>query len=413
PMENKSRAKQVLRQKFLPYLVLKSHIFELPNLEINKYIEELIESNPFVDESDTVVYEEFEGVTAPQDDDIYSFLKTQIEVSPIDERIKEIAFKIVDNLDECGFLTEDERKLIKDLGIKASDFKKALEFVQTLEPIGVGARNIQEYFIIQLSNEAEISTEIKKLIQKDLDLLMKEDYKELVKKYKISKEELFSLREKLLSMDVCPAKEFKTVNFVSHFPDVIVEKYDDSFRVVVNKSSRRIIRLVEDYAKLIDKLQDKIEKEELEDLLNRARWSIHAIEERDNLLEKIAEKIVSENKDFFKGVGELRKFSIEDFVSKDFDYSTISRLIQGKYILTPIAMFPLRYFFRHKNEKFDEEKILLLIKEIIDGEDKARPYTDEEIEKILKDKGYDIKRRTVSKYREKLKIPNSSKRKVS
>ncbi|BAL80773.1 RNA polymerase factor sigma-54 [Caldisericum exile] len=412
-MENKNRVKQILRQKFLPYLVLKSHIFELPNLELNKYIDNLIESNPFIDEGDTIVYEEFETVLAPQDDDLYSFLRTQIEVCPVDDTLKEIAYKIVDNLDECGFLTKNENDLVKEIGVKKSDFRKALEFVQTLEPIGVAARNIQEYFVIQLSNEDEVPAEIKKLIFNDLENLMKENYKELIKKYKMSKEELFSLREKLLSMDACPAKEFRTVNFISHVPDIIVEKDGDDFKVSVNRSSRRVIRLVENYAKLIDRLQDKIEKVELEDLLNRAQWSIHAIEERDNLLEKIAQRIVSENVDFLKGTGEVNKLSIEDFVSEDVDYSTISRLIQGKYILTPISMFPLRYFIKHKNEKFNEEKVLKEIREIIENEDKTNPYTDEEIEKILKDKGYDIKRRTVSKYREKLKIPNSSKRKVS
>lgn len=413
PMDSKNRAKQVLRQKFLPYLVLKSHIFALPNLELNKYIEELIENNPFVDEGDTVVYEEFEAVPSPQEDDLYSFLRIQIEVCPIDEKIKEIAYKIVDSLDECGFLSQDENVLIKEFGIKKSDFNKALEFVQSLDPVGVGARSIQEYFIIQLESEEELPNTVKKLILNDLENLMKENYNQLLKKYKLPKEELFKLREKLLSLDVCPAKEFKTVNFVSKFPDIIVERDDCSFKAVINKSSRRVIRLVENYARLIEKLQNKIEKEELESLLSRAQWSIHAIEERDKLLEKIGERIAVENSDFFEGLTDARKFSIEEFVSDDFDYSSISRLIQGKYILTPKGIFPLRYFFRHKNEKFDEEKILRIIKEIIEKEDKSNPLTDDEIVEILKKEGFDLKRRTVTKYREKLKIPNSSKRKIS
>lgn len=413
PMENRGKAKQVLRQKFLPYLVLKSRILELPNPELNKYIEELIESNPFVDEGDEIVYEEFETFPDNQEDDIYSFLKIQIEVSPVEEEIKEVANKIVDNLDECGFLSKDESTLIKELGIKKNLLKKALEFLKTLDPIGVGSRNIQEYFVIQLENEGGLPSTYRKLIQDDLELLMKEDYKALVKKYKISKEELFGLREKLLTLDVCPGKDFKSVKFITKFPDIIVENGGENYSAFVNRSSRRVIRLVEDYARLIDKLQDKIEKEELENLLAKAQWSIHAIEERDRLLEEIGKRIAMENVEFFNGNSEVKKISFEEFENENFDRATLSRLIQGKYILTPCGIFPLRYFFKHKNEKFDEEKVLKLIKEIVDSEDKRHPYTDDEICDMLNKEGYDIKRRTITKYREKLNIPSSSKRKIS
>jgi len=409
-MENKNKIRQTLRQKFLPYLVLKAHLFELPNTSLNDYIEELLETNPFVDEGNVVVYDMFDYVPDLMEEDIYAFLKRQVEVSNEEEEVKAVANKIIDHLDDCGYFDVKEEEFIKENGISKHLFNKALKFVQSLEPAGVGARSLSECLILKLDDE--IGELEKRIIRDALVPLMKEEYKLLIKKYGTSEEMLRKLHEKLVTLDGCPAKAFKNVNFVNRFPDLIVEAEDDTLKVVLNKSSRKVIYLVENYARLLTQLENRITKEQLEELLNKARWSLHAIEERDNLLTKIGERIANENHDFFLDkTHSPKKFSLDEFAEEDFDYSTLSRLISYKYILTPRGLFPLKYFIRHKNEKFDEEVILNRIKEIVDKEDKLHPYSDEEIEKILQNEGFNIKRRTVSKYRERLNIPNSSKRK--
>lgn len=412
-MEQKNKQRQSLKQKFLPYLVMKAKIFELPNTELNEFINDLIESNPFVDEGDFVTYEEFPTFVDFSSDDLYSFLKTQVEVASVDDTTKDIANKIIDNLDTSGFLVKVDEELIKEIKCSKQAFNRALKFVQTLEPEGVGSRSLAECFLIQLENSGPISKIEKQVIGESLDLLLKGDLKALSKRYGIEKEKLSSLREQVLKLEICPASQFRTPLFISHFPDIIIENTGDAFRATVNKSSRRIIKLTENYARMIEKLSNKLDSIELDLLLKRAQWSLKAIEERDTLLEKIGQKIVDENFEFFKTHQNLKKLSIEDFISDGFDYTTFLRLIQNKYILTPCGMYPLRYFFRHKNEKFDEEKILKAIKEIIDNEDKKHPLTDSEIEKLLQEQGVEIKRRTITKYREKLNIPATSKRKLS
>lgn len=412
-MEQKNKQRQSLKQKFLPYLVMKAQIFELPNTELNEFINDLIESNPFVDEGDFVTYEEFPTFVDFSSDDLYSFLKTQVEVASVDDTTKDIANKIIDNLDTSGFLVKGDEELIKEIKCSKQAFNRALKFVQTLEPEGVGSRSLAECFLIQLENSGPISKIEKQVIGESLDLLLKGDLKALSKRYGIEKEKLSSLREQVLKLEICPASQFRTPLFISHFPDIIIEDTGDAFRATVNKSSRRVIKLTENYARMIEKLSNKLDSIELDLLLKRAQWSLKAIEERDALLEKIGQKIVDENFEFFKTHQNLKKLSIEDFISDGFDYTTFLRLIQNKYILTPCGMYPLRYFFRHKNEKFDMDMILKAIKEIIDNEDKKHPLTDSEIEKLLREQGVEIKRRTITKYREKLNIPATSKRKLS
>ena len=412
-MEQKNKQRQSLKQKFLPYLVMKAQVFELPNTELNEFINDLIENNPFVDEGDFVTYEEFPTFVDFSSDDLYSFLKTQVEVASVDDVTKDIANKIIDNLDTSGFLVKGDEELIKEIKCSKQAFNRALKFVQTLEPEGVGSRSLAECFLIQLENSGPISKIEKQVIGESLDLLLKGDLKALSKRYGIEKEKLSSLREQVLKLEICPASQFRTPLFISHFPDIIIEDTGDIFRATVNKSSRRVIKLTENYARMIEKLSNKLDSIELDLLLKRAQWSLKAIEERDTLLEKIGQKIVDENFEFFKTHQNLKKLSIEDFISDGFDYTTFLRLIQNKYILTPCGMYPLRYFFRHKNEKFDMDAILKAIKEIIDNEDKKHPLTDSEIEKLLQEQGVEIKRRTITKYREKLNIPATSKRKLS
>jgi len=393
--------------------VLRSHVFELPNTELNKFIEDLIQNNPFVDESNVVVYDEFDWAVDFSDEDLYSFLRTQVEVTPVEEEIKNVAYKIIDNLDTSGFLAKPKSELIKEIKVSKSTFEKALKLVQSLDPPGVGASNLAECLILQLQNGDGITSKEKQIIQENLEDLVKENYKPIIKKYKVSIDFLKALREKLLSLDACPAAQFKSPRFISHFPDIIIEESPDGFVAKINKSSRKIIRIVEHYADLIEKIENKVSKETLEKILNEARSSIAAIEERDKLLEKIGQKIADLNRDFFKGNSNVQKFFLDEFASSDFDYTNLSRLIQNKYILTPRGLFPLRYFFKHKNEKYDEEFIMEKIKEIVDNEDKTNPLSDEEIEERIKDLGIDIKRRTIAKYRAKLNIPNSNKRKIS
>ncbi len=412
-MENKNKIKQTLKQKFLPYLILRSRVFALPNVEINKFIEDLVQNNPFVDEDNVVVYDEFDWVVDETDDNLYDFLKVQVDVASIPENIKEVANLIVDYLNEFGFLSAPKEEIMKKLGVKKRIFEKALKFVQSLDPPGVGAEDVKECLIIQLESEGDLSHLKKNIVLDFFDELLKEDFKPIIKKYKVDLDFIKSLREKLINLDVCPGAKFKNPHFIRRLPDVVIEEDGGVYRASINTTSRRKVLLIESYAKVLNKMENKLTKEEFENLLEEARWSISIIEERDKLLESICNRIASSNTEYFKTGSSPKKFSLEEFVSDNFDYSSLSRLIQNKYILTPRGLFPLRYFFKSKSEKFDEEFILKKLKEIIDNEDKTNPLTDEEIEKIFKQMGVDIKRRTIAKYRLKLKIPNSNKRKIS
>jgi len=184
----------------------------------------LIQNNPFVDEGEVVVYDEFDWTPDSDEEDLYSFLRIQIDVSQADENIKNTAYFIIDHLNGSGLLAASKEQLINELGVKKRDFDKALQLVQSLDPPGVGAQDIRECLLIQLESGVGVTKVEKKIILEAFEDLMEERYKGIAKKYGVHIENLVSLRNKLLSLDVCPAAQFKTPRFITHYPDIIMRR---------------------------------------------------------------------------------------------------------------------------------------------------------------------------------------------
>lgn len=414
-MESRRIPRPSIKIKFKPYLALRARIFSIANSELIEYIQQLLEANPFTEEANFVDLDNMyiENITQ-EEYDLYSFLTHQINILGLDEKQRKVADIIVSNIDEAGFLREPVKRLAELSGESASIVKEVLKIVQSLDPPGVAARDLPECFIIQLERECKLPSNVKKIISEELEDFIKLPIETAAKKFRLPPEYILEMRERIQWLNPSPGLAFREPREVAKVPDLIVEKIDGSYSVVLNKSFRKDFEIARNYESMLKKIEDSTSKKEMEELLNHALWSRQAIENRDKLLLSIGKRIVELNADFFDRKQSFpEKISLEE-LSRDLeiDYSALSRLVQNKYLKCPKGILPLHFFVRHKLVTFNDEQIRCLIRELVEKEDKKNPLTDEQIEFALKEQGLDIKRRTVTKYRNQLEIPPASKRRI-
>lgn len=350
---------------------------------------------------------------------IYDHLKLQISLYKLDKKEMKVCDYIIDSLDEDGYLRIDENEIIDILNIDKSLFYNCLDKVQQLEPSGVGARNLSECLIIQMRNLGIYNEILEEIVKNDLNLVGNNKHKEISKKYDISIQRCIELINIIKTLDPKPGTILSVEKSIYVQPDVVVEKIDNEFIVYSDKNDDCKIRINNFYKEVLKNVQyDKNAKDFIKEKLNSATGLIKNIESRRNTILKIAEEIVASQEDFFRhGIKYIKPMKMKDIANTlNFHESTISRGVNGKYMLTPFGLFEFKYFFSSSLETKDDgvvssTSIKKIIQETIKGENKNKPLSDEQISKMLKDKGLNVARRTVAKYREELGILSSSKRK--
>lgn len=351
-------------------------------------------------------------------DSLYDHLKFQIGLYKLTNKEREVCEYIIDSLDENGYLKLHIDEIIKQTNVEEDLAQKSIRIVQQLEPSGVGARNLEECLLIQLENMNIKDELLENIIKNDLELLALKKYKEISKKYKISLEECVQFASKIQKLEPKPGLKYSYIKNSYIVPDVIVEKIDNEYIVYTNEKDTYNIKINNFYKEVLKNSQkDDQAKEFIKEKLNSAMNLIKNIENRKSTILKISKEILNQQKDFFeKGSKHLRPLTLKDIAENiGFHESTISRGVNGKYMLTPYGVFELKYFFSSGSYSSDEgtasTSIKKFIEEIIKEENKKRPYSDDKISYILEQKGIKIARRTIAKYREELNIPSSSKRK--
>jgi RNA polymerase sigma-54 factor len=351
-------------------------------------------------------------------DSLYDHLKFQMGLYKLNNEEREVCEYIIDSIDENGYLILDTDEIVKQLNVEEDLVRKSINTVQQLEPSGVGARNLRECLLIQLENMNIRDELLESIIKNDLESLALKKYKEISKKYKISLDQCVQLAHKIQKLEPKPGLKYSYIKNSYIVPDIIVEKIDNEYVVYTNEKDTYNIKINNFYKEVLKNSQkDNEAKEFIKDKLNSALNLIKNIENRKSTILKISKELLNQQKDFFeKGPKYLRPLILKD-IAENIGYheSTISRGVNGKYILTPYGLFELKYFFSsglyNKDEGTASTSIKKFIEEIIKGENKKRPYSDDKISYILEQKGLKIARRTIAKYREELNIPSSSKRK--
>jgi RNA polymerase sigma-54 factor len=358
-------------------------------------------------------------------------LLSQLGLRHLSEKQFVIGEYIIGNLDDSGYLHRDTHSMIDDLAFtqnietKESEILEVLKIIQDFDPPGVGARNLQECLLLQLEREENNSKYLKfaKLIlERYFNEFTKKHYDKILKKTEMSQEDLKNALDIILKLNPKPGNTLSENSRTNHYviPDFIIYNNNGDLELTLNsrntpelKLSRSYIDMLESYA---DNKKNKRQKDAymfVKQKIDSAKWFIDAIKQRQNTLYVTMKAIMDYQKKYFLSGDErdLRPMILKDIAEiVGLDISTVSRVANSKYVQTPFGTFLLKSFFSESMQTSDGEEVSTreiksILSETIENEDKKKPFTDEHLTRILKEKAYNIARRTVAKYREQLNIP--------
>jgi len=356
----------------------------------------------------------------------------QLGLASLGDTKAEIAKQIIGSMDDDGYLRREVSAIADDLmfskNVKTTEeeIEEVLRIIQGFEPAGVGARDLQECLLIQLkrinSDNEEIKTAIK-IIQNHMNEFSKKHYSKLEKIYNLNDEELKAVIGHILKLNPRPGNSMSDSHrLVQHIvPDFILNNNDGNLELSLNARNVPELKVSRSYKEMLTtysqgKKKDKSTKEAaqfVKQKLDSAKWFIDAIKQRQETLMNTMSAIINYQYNYFLDGDErlLKPMILKDIAEMvNLDISTISRVANSKYIQTPFGTFLLKSFFSESlstdsGEEVSSREVKNILQECVDNEDKRKPLPDDKLAKILNDKGYNIARRTVAKYREQLNIP--------
>jgi RNA polymerase sigma-54 factor len=342
------------------------------------------------------------------------YLTNQLNEKKLNEKQKLLVSFIIGCLDTDGYLRLQIKDIAEYLGISELEVEEALKILWTMEPPGVGARNLKECLMIQLERKHKQDSLAMKIIVEAWELFEKLKLVDIAKKLNVDVKDVQSAIEELKLLHPKPGYLVSPEAPSIIVPDLIVEKVDGKFVVMINDGYVPKININKSYLSLLKRNTNtkKEIKSFIREKLNNAAWLIRSIEQRRTTMLKVMNAIVEEQIDFFeKGPPNLKPLKLQDIADKiGMHISTISRVTSNKYVQTPHGIFELKYFFTEsmgqntQGEEISSERIRNRIRELIENEDPREPLSDQKISNILAQEGFNVARRTVAKYRDQLKI---------
>jgi RNA polymerase sigma-54 factor len=348
-------------------------------------------------------------------------LEWQLSLQTTDPEIREIGEAIIGNIDDDGILVASVSE-IADLGPwPVASVEKALEHIQSFDPIGVGARDLQECLLLQIRAHGLGGTPVETLVRDHLPLLQNHRVPELAKALSLSHEEIKAYLEVVRHLDPKPGARYTPAESQYVIPDVYIIKTEDGYRAVLNEEGLPQLRISPVYRRLLDKGGEASDETRayVKDKFRSALWLLKSVDQRQKTIIKVATSIITFQGEFLdKGIEHLRPLVLRD-VANDIGMheSTVSRVVNNKYMHTPQGVYEMKYFFHSGisssyGENVSSVTIKQRIKKIIESEDTKRPMSDSKIMNLLQKEGLMLARRTIAKYREELRIPTSNQRKV-
>lgn len=469
---------QSLQQKLSPQQIQFIKLLQVPTAELEARIEEELEVNPALEEGETQEStednqdsntEEFQETTSSEDevdikdylgDDEYSGYKmqgdgdddddrempipmasslheqlmSQLDFLGLNEHQYAIGKQLVGSIESDGYIRRDIESIVNDLafsqGIEtnAEEVESILKKIQSFDPPGIAARDLQECLLLQLErmdNGHDIDVAVaKKIIAECYDEFTKKHYQKIQKKLDTEDEDFIrDAVDLIIRLNPKPGGGGPNTVVKNQYiiPDFILTNNNGKLELALNSRNAPELRISRSYTEMF-KAYDKSDKRDkklkdavsfVKQKLDAAKWFIDAIKQRQHTLLRTMKAIIDFQYDFFLEGDEtkLKPMILKDIATMiNMDISTVSRVASSKAVQTDFGIFPLKYFFSEgistdSGEEVSSREVKQIIKEIIEKEDKNKPLSDDKLEKILNDKGYNIARRTVAKYREQLNIP--------
>ncbi len=352
---------------------------------------------------------------------LLSHLNWQLSFVETSEQEDEILEAILGNLNHTGFLEATLEEIAEQTGYTVDDVDDTLELVQSLEPSGVGARNVQESLLLQLKRLNLGKALPSEIIQNHLNYLETKNYIAIAKATHHKVEDVVTAVNIIIALDPHPGLVYSSEEPQYITPDVTVQKIDGEYVILQNNDGLPTLKISSYYRSVMqDKKSTPAEtREYIQDKVRSAQWLIKSIQQRQRTIYKVVESLIKFQHDFFEnGVAYLKPLVLRD-VAEDIEMheSTVSRVTSNKYVHTPQGTFELKYFFNSAIERkgggdaMSSESIRMQLKQIIAKENSDKPYSDLAISELFSDDNIKLARRTVAKYREQLGILPSKYRK--
>jgi len=359
-------------------------------------------------------------------------LNEQLHLLNFDDKNFTIAATIIGNLDESGYLNREIEAIVDDLAFSANvmateeEVEEVLHIIQDLDPAGIGARDLRECLLIQINRRQDgdiTKYTAKKILEDYFEEFTKKHYTKILKKLEISDEDLKDAIAEIVKLNPKPGGSMKEAagNYQQIIPDFMITENEGRLVLTLNGRNAPELKVSRDYKSMLQKYAEgakstKADKEALtfvKQKLDGAKWFIDAIKQRQNTLLLTMDAIMKyQNKYFLTGdETNMRPMILKDIAEKvNLDISTISRVANSKYVQTDHGIYSLKFFFSESlstdsGEEVSTREVKKILSEAVDSEEKRKPLTDEKLAILLKNKGYNIARRTVAKYREQLNIP--------
>jgi len=365
-------------------------------------------------------------------------LTEQLHLLDLDDKQFMIADVLIGNLDESGYLNRDLEAIVDDLAFALNvdttekEVEEILMLIQELDPAGVGARNLQECLLLQIKRKQDgdiVRFTAKKILENHFDEFTKKHYEKIAKKLEIEDEDLKEAVDEILRLNPKPGGSMRETakNYQQIIPDFMLFENDGSLELSINGRNAPELKVSKEYEVMLRSYAEgakssKADKEAVtfvRQKLDSAKWFIDAIKQRQQTLLLTMDAIRHYQEAYFLTGDETK---MKPMILKDIadmvglDISTISRVANSKYVQTNFGIYPLKYFFSESlstdsGEEVSTREVKKILSDAIEIEDKRNPLTDEKLMELLNDKGYNIARRTVAKYREQLNLPVARMRK--
>lgn len=466
----KQELTQKLQQKLSPLQIQTIKLIELPVQELEQRIRKELEENPVLD--DEAPTEKEDEDEAPrevslsnlnEDDPIPSYrlhvnnygkderpqyntfsvkesftqsLMEQLGFRNLTKHQYDVAAFLIGSLDDDGYLRRDIDSIVDDLAFRANiettpeEVEDMLKIIQTFEPTGVGARDLRECLLIQLRamNQTKEVKDAEAILENYFQEFSNRHFQKIMSALNLSEDELRAAMGKILKLNPSPGGQVDdSYNDQAQqiIPDFKLDLVDGELKLSMPRFSIPEIHINKKYADILMEAANSSERQKKEaatfvkQKMDSAKWFVEALKQRHNTLMSTMQAIVDYQHDYFLDGDEshLKPMVLKDIAEKTgFDISTISRVVNSKYIETNFGIFPLKYFFSEGLENQDGDEVSTrelkkVLQECVDSEDKHKPLTDDQLVEVMTSKGYKVARRTIAKYRDQLGIPKARLRK--
>jgi len=450
------------QQKLSPLQIQTIKLIELPIQELEQRIRTEIEENPVLDENtrqegDSEEQKDISIDELQQQDDTPSYkykvsnwgkdprpeyntfsvkesfrqsLMDQLGYRNLDSHEYEVAAFIIGSLDDDGYLRRDIGSITDDLAFRAgietddAEVERLLSVIQEFDPAGVGARDLKECLVLQLKACRQTPDVVNaiRILEEEFQEFSNKHFRKIMVRLDLSEEDLKKAMARIVRLNPSPGGQLDdSYNDQAQqiVPDFVLEEHDGKLGFSMPRFSVPELRVNKKYADLLLESKGSSERAQKEaaafvrQKLDSAKWFVEALKQRQNTLTRTMQAILDYQYDFFLDGDEsnLKPMVLKDIAEKTgFDISTISRVVNSKYIETHFGIYPLKYFFSEGMENSDGEEVSTrelkkALQECVDAEDKKRPLTDEQLVTEMERRGYKVARRTIAKYRGQLGIP--------